>query len=169
MWRVGSSSLTRDGIQALCTGSSVSATGPPGKSQNVPLSHILPSSHRGHQALEGKPVSAGPQGLAQSWTHSLNPLPVSLASFLLDTILARWLLQFGQSDKVRLERPVGGTGLEVFLLAERLADFSQNYWAGFLQEGSRAQYLFLFQTPQTSSHSPVSELKSLKSDPPSKG
>lgn len=72
-------------------------------------------------------MSAGPQGLAQSWTHSLNPLPVSLhptqsppqrgnvaVSFLLDTILARWLLQFGQSDKVRLKRPVGGTGLEVF-------------------------------------------------------
>lgn len=59
-------------------------------------------------------MSAGPQGLAQSWTHSLNPLPVCPASFLLDTILARWLLQFGQSDKVRLESPVGGTGLEVF-------------------------------------------------------
>lgn len=74
------------------------------------------------------------QGLSQTWAHSPNSLLVSgwaslsvpsnpsplqrssvAISFLQDTIPTWWLLQLGQSDKVRFERPqeAGETGLKV--------------------------------------------------------
>lgn len=79
-------------------------------------------------------MSDQPQGLPQSWAHGPNSLLVSgwaslsvpstlsplqrssvAISFLQGTIPVCWLLQLGQSDKVRFGRPQedGETGLEV--------------------------------------------------------